>query len=119
MFKLEYLKNGFSENEYNDFVNNVNENFPKYKKAIYNYYDNNNDKFPFDDYDFFDDVLLVIFLNEYDYSKELVLRVLDNMLTNISNNVHKVLVLNFLYGFGIVNREEMDKRNPYIDLIEK
>lgn len=117
MFNLEYLKNEFSENEYNDFVNDVNQNFPKYKKVLYDYYENNNDKFPFDEYDFCDNVLLVIFINEYGYTKELVLKVLDNMLLSINNGMYKVLIINFLYGFGIIDKSEMDERNPYIELI--
>ena len=119
MFNLEYLKNDFSENEYNNFVKDINENFPKYKKALRDYYENNNEKFPFDDYPFINDILLVIFLNEYEYNKELVLKVLDNMFLSIDNAMHKVLVLNFLCGFGIINKEEMNERNPYNMLINK
>lgn len=119
MLTIEYLKNDFSENEYNDFINDININFSKYKKALLDYYENNNEKFPFDNYPFIDDILLVIFLNEYNYSKDIVLKVLDNMFLSIDNAMHKVLVLNFLCGFGIINQDEMDERNPYSRLINK
>lgn len=119
MFNLQYLKNEFNENDYNNFINDIKENFPKYKKALYDYYESNNEKFPFEDYNFINELLLVIFLNEYGYSKNLVIKVLDNLLTNISNNMDKVLVLNFLCGFGIIDEHEMNERNPYIELINK
>lgn len=117
MFNLEYLKSEFSENDYNNFIKDINENFSKYKQALYDYYKSNNEKFPFDEYDFINEILLVIFLNEYDYSKDIVLKVLDNLLANISNNMHKVLILNFLCGFGVIDKFEMNERNPYIELI--
>jgi len=116
MFNLDYLKN---EKDYNKLINDINDNFPKYKKALHDYYESNNERFPFDGYDFIDDVLLVIFLNEYGYSKDIVLKVFDSLLTNISNNMHKLLILNFLCGFGLIERCEMDERNPYIELINK
>jgi len=116
MFNLDYLKN---EKDDNNLLNDVNLNYPKYKKAIYNYYESNNDKFPFEEYYFNDDVLLVIFLNEYGYDKSIVLKVLDNIFLDINNGMYKVLILNFLYGFGVINKDEMDERNPYIELINK
>jgi len=116
MFNLDYLKN---EKDDNNIINDVNLNYPKYKKAIYNYYESNNDKFPFEEYYFNDDVLLVIFLNEYGYDKSIVLKVLDNIFLDINNGMYKVLILNFLYGFGVINKDEMDERNPYIELINK
>ena len=119
MLTIEYLKNDFNENEYINLINDININFPKYKKALRDYYENNNEKFPFDNYSFIDDILLVIFLNEYNYSKDIVLKVLDNMFLSIDNAMHKVLVLNFLCGFGIINKEEMNERNPYNMLINK
>lgn len=119
MFDLEYLKSEFSESEFNNLLNDINENFPKYKKAIQSYYESNNDKFPFDDYSFNDDVLLVIFLNEYGYDKNIVLKVLDNMLLTVSNGMEKVLILNFLSGFGVIDENEMNERNPYSEIISK
>ena len=117
MFNLEYLKSEFVENDYNNFVNDIKENFLKYKQALYDFYKSSNENFPFDDYDFVDELLLVIFINEYGYTKKIVLKVLDNMLLNINNAMHKVLVLNFLCGFGIIDKSEMDERNPYIELM--
>ena len=114
MFNLEYLKD---EKEYDNLIKDVEVNFPKYKKALYDYYESNNDKFPFDEYSFCDEVLLVIFLNEYEYSKNIVLKVLDNI--KIDNEMAKVLILNFLCGFGVIEKNEMDERNPYLDLMRK
>lgn len=119
MFDLDYVKSEFSEKDYNNFINDIKDNFPKYKNALYDYYESNNEKFPFEDYNFINELLLVIFLNEYDYSKNLVIKVLDNLINSISNNMHKVLVLNFLCGFGIIDEHEMNERNPYIELINK
>lgn len=114
MFNLEYLKD---EKEYDNLIKDIEINLPKYKKALYDYYESNNDKFPFDEYPFCEDVLLVIFLNEYEYSKNIVLKVLDNI--NIDNEMAKVLILNFLCGFGVIEKHEMDERNPYIELMNK
>ena len=116
MFNLEYLKN---EKEYNNILTDVNENYSKYKKALYNYYESSNDKFPFDDYSFADNVLLVIFLNEYGYDKNIILKILDNMLLSIDNDMYKLLILNFLCGFGVIENDEMNERNPYIEIIGK
>lgn len=119
MFNLEYLKNEFSQKDYINLINDVNANYPKYRKALYNYYESNDDKFPFEDYDFANEVILILFLNEYGYDKNIVLKVLDNVVLSIDNSMYKVLVLNFICGFGVINREEMDKRNPYGEIIDK
>ena len=119
IFNLEYLKNEFSQKDYINLINDVNANYLKYRKALYNYYKSNGDKFPFEDYDFANEVILILFLNEHDYDKNIALKVLDNMFLTINNGMHKVLILNFLCGFGVINKDEMDKRNPYNALINK
>lgn len=114
MFNLEYLKD---EKQYDNLIKDVEVNFPKYKKALYDYYESNNDKFPFEGQSFCDDVLLVIYLFEYEYDKSIVLKVLDSI--EVDNAMSKVLILNFLCGFGVIEKNEMDERNPYLDLMRK
>ncbi len=116
MFDLTYLKD---YNKYSELVHDIELNFSKYKKALYSYYKDNNEVFYFDEYPFCNELLLVIYLNEYEYPKEIVIKSLDNLLNNISNNMHKVLILNFLLGFGIINKPLFDERNPYSNLLEK
>lgn len=116
MFDLTYLKD---YNKYSELVHDVELNFSKYKKALYSHYKDNNEVFYFDEYPFCNELLLVIYLNEYEYPKEIVIKSLDNLLNNISNNMHKVLILNFLLGFGIINKPLFDERNPYSNLLEK
>lgn len=109
-----------TDEEYDALLNDIKVNLPKYKDALYNYYKSINEEFPFDKNDFSYKLILVIFLNEYGYSKKIVLKALDNvLLSSITNKMEVVLVINFLYGFGIIEKIEMDERNPYIALMSE
>lgn len=89
-------------------------NLPKYKKALYDFYDSNKERFPFKGKEFEDDLLLVIYLNEYEYEHDFVLKALDDILIpNIKSKIALINVLSFLYGFGVINKIEYKKRNPY------
>lgn len=109
-----YVK--FKDNkEYNKFL----EDFSKYKKALYSFYENNNEKFPMDEFSHKDDLILIIFLNEYEYSHEIVLNVLDNILIPRLNLIELYSFLNFLYGFGVLNKDEMNDRNIVTKILDK
>lgn len=107
MIDLTYLKD---YKKYNELIHDVDINFPKYKTALFNYYKDNNEEFIFNKFPFCDDIILIIYLNEYNYPRDIVIKSLDYLLNKLTNNMYKILVLNFLLGFGIINQEELDKR---------
>ena len=65
-------------------------NLPKYKEAFYAFYKENNETFPFENHSFKEELLLVIFLNEYNYSHEIVIKVLDELLIPLLNMIEKI-----------------------------
>jgi len=96
-----------NEEQYNKFMDNLS----KYKSAFYKFHEDNNEKFPFEEHSFNDELILVIFLNEYEYSHDIVLKVLDEVLIPKLSIMDKSLVLHFLFGFAVINKDELDKRN--------
>lgn len=117
MYNFDFMKDDFSNSEYEKFVSDVNINLPEYKKALYDYYESNSEKFPFDEFSFRDDLILVMFLSEYEYNHDIVLKVLDDILiANLSFKPYTILILKFLNGFNVINEEEMNIRNPFVNL---
>lgn len=92
--------------------NDIENSYPKYKKALYEFYKDNNEKFPFDEFSFKDDLIMIVFLNEYGYSHDIVLKALDEFLIPSLNSVTELFyVLSFLHGFGVIDKSELDERN--------
>lgn len=103
-----------NDEEYNKFL----DDYSKYKKALYSFYEESNDKFPFEDFSCKEDIIQIVFLKEYDYSHDIILKVLDEILMPKLNLINKTLILYFLFGLNAISEIEFKEREEVLKIID-